>query len=220
MAILLLLLAAGSGLVDAASYLKFGHVFVANMTGNIVFIGFALAGASGFSLISSLVAVLSFAVGALLCGRLLQRQLLGKPAFLRLTSAIECILVIVGIAIGATGAPEKSVPAYAVVALLAVAMGMQSAMTTRLRIGGFNSTVVLTTMLGTLASNSRLAGADGRYNGRRMLAISCMFGGGLVGAILALRVSRLAPLIVTAVLLVIAAVSAHLLMQRVDSTTG
>ncbi len=30
-----------TGLVDAASYLKLGHVFVANMTGNIVFLGFA-----------------------------------------------------------------------------------------------------------------------------------------------------------------------------------
>ena len=38
-----------TGVVDAASYLKLGHVFVANMTGNIVFLGFALAGASGLS---------------------------------------------------------------------------------------------------------------------------------------------------------------------------
>ncbi len=46
-----------TGLVDAASYLKLGHVFVANMTGNVVFLGFALAGASGLSAGSSLVAL-------------------------------------------------------------------------------------------------------------------------------------------------------------------
>ena len=34
-----------TGLVDAFSYLVLGHVFVANMTGNVVFLGFALAGA-------------------------------------------------------------------------------------------------------------------------------------------------------------------------------
>jgi uncharacterized membrane protein YoaK (UPF0700 family) len=33
-----------TGLVDALSYLALGHVFVGNMTGNVVFLGFALAG--------------------------------------------------------------------------------------------------------------------------------------------------------------------------------
>jgi len=36
-----------TGLVDAFSYLVLGHVFVANMAGNVVFLGFALAGAAG-----------------------------------------------------------------------------------------------------------------------------------------------------------------------------
>jgi uncharacterized membrane protein YoaK (UPF0700 family) len=39
-----------TGLVDAFSYLALGHVFVANMTGNVVFLGFAVAGAHGFSI--------------------------------------------------------------------------------------------------------------------------------------------------------------------------
>jgi uncharacterized membrane protein YoaK (UPF0700 family) len=39
-----------TGLVNAFSYLVLGHVFVANMTGNVVFLGFALTGASGFSI--------------------------------------------------------------------------------------------------------------------------------------------------------------------------
>ena len=42
-----------TGLVDAFSYLVLGHVFVANMTGNVVFLGFALAGAPGFSIAAS-----------------------------------------------------------------------------------------------------------------------------------------------------------------------
>lgn len=56
---LLLLLTVVTGLVDAASYLKLGHVFVANMTGNVVFLGFAIAGASGLSIWASLVALAS-----------------------------------------------------------------------------------------------------------------------------------------------------------------
>jgi len=46
----------GHGLVDAFSYLVLGHVFVANMTGNVVFLGFALAGAPGFSITASFAA--------------------------------------------------------------------------------------------------------------------------------------------------------------------
>src|ERR1700729_2591372 len=63
-----------TGLVDAFSYLVLGHVFVANMTGNVVFLGFALAGAPGFSITASLVAMAGFALGAGLGGRLGSRH--------------------------------------------------------------------------------------------------------------------------------------------------
>src|ERR1700684_620894 len=57
-----------TGLVDAFSYLTLGHVFVANMTGNVVFLGFALAGAPGFSIAASAVAIVAFGCGALAGG--------------------------------------------------------------------------------------------------------------------------------------------------------
>src|SRR5258708_6806272 len=59
-----------TGLVDAVSYLKLGHVFVANMTGNVVFLGFAAAGASEHSVAPSLIAIGAFLVGAIAGGRL------------------------------------------------------------------------------------------------------------------------------------------------------
>jgi hypothetical protein len=37
-----------TGLVDAVSYIGFGRVFVANMTGNVVLLGFAAAGVSAY----------------------------------------------------------------------------------------------------------------------------------------------------------------------------
>ncbi len=61
---LLLSLTVVTGLVDAFSYLSLGHVFVANMTGNVVFLAFALAGASGFSMSASLIALGAFSVGS------------------------------------------------------------------------------------------------------------------------------------------------------------
>ena len=42
--LLLYLFTAVTGLVDAVSYIGLGHIFIANMTGNIVLLGFAAAG--------------------------------------------------------------------------------------------------------------------------------------------------------------------------------
>ena len=198
-----------SGLVDAFSYLQLGHVFVANMTGNIVFVGFALAGARGLSAISSAVAVASFFVGALVAGRLARSVQFGPPRLLRAMVATEVVLVAIAIVVAFLPAPAGSLPAYVIIALLAGAMGIQSATTTRLAIPGFNSTVVLTTMISTLAASSRLAGGSGADNRRRILAIGSMLSGGLVGAALTLRVVREAPLWLAALLLLVAGLGAH-----------
>ena len=56
----LVLLTVVTGLVDAVSYVALGHVFVANMTGNVVFLGFAAAGAPGLSIAASLAALAAF----------------------------------------------------------------------------------------------------------------------------------------------------------------
>jgi hypothetical protein len=45
----LLVLTAVSGIVDAISFLGLGHVFTANMTGNVAFLAFAVAGIPGVS---------------------------------------------------------------------------------------------------------------------------------------------------------------------------
>ena len=60
-----------TGLVDAVSYLALGHVFVANMTGNVVFLGFAVAGAPGLSAPAALAA---FLIGASAGGRIAIRS--------------------------------------------------------------------------------------------------------------------------------------------------
>jgi len=63
-----------TGVVDAVSVLALGRVFVANMTGNVVFVGFALAGVPDFSLLASVVALLGFLAGAFVGGRLGRRH--------------------------------------------------------------------------------------------------------------------------------------------------
>src|SRR2546422_4773653 len=82
-----------TGLVDAFSYLVLGHVFVANMTGNVVFLAFAFAGASGFSISASLVALGAFCVGALTGGRVATLVGAHRGRLLAVASALETLLV-------------------------------------------------------------------------------------------------------------------------------
>ncbi|MFI5259319.1 MAG: YoaK family protein [Candidatus Limnocylindrales bacterium] len=69
----LLVLTGVTGVVDAVRILSLGRVFVANMTGYIVFIGFALAGAPGFLAAASLFALAGFLLGALAAGMVIRR---------------------------------------------------------------------------------------------------------------------------------------------------
>ncbi|MGW5239332.1 DUF1275 family protein [Monashia sp. NPDC004114] len=61
--LLLVALTVFTGIVDAVSILALGRVFVANMTGNVVFVGFAVVGAPGFSLRASSLGLAGFLVG-------------------------------------------------------------------------------------------------------------------------------------------------------------
>jgi len=64
----LLVLTFSTGIVDAASFLALRHVFTANMTANIVFTAFALAGVHGQSITRSILALLSALAGAAVAG--------------------------------------------------------------------------------------------------------------------------------------------------------
>lgn len=66
----LLLLSFTTGLVDAISVIGLDKVFTANMTGNIVFLGFGVAGAAGFHVAPNLVSIVGFVVGAMVAGRI------------------------------------------------------------------------------------------------------------------------------------------------------
>src|ERR1700743_1077014 len=59
-----------TGLVDAVSYLGLGRVFSANMTGNVVLLGFGIAGTGGLPVIAPLVSGFAFLIGAAAAGRL------------------------------------------------------------------------------------------------------------------------------------------------------
>jgi uncharacterized membrane protein YoaK (UPF0700 family) len=206
---LLLLLTVVTGLVDAASYLKLGHVFVANMTGNVVFLGFAIAGAGGLSIWASLVAIGSFLVGGLAGGRIGSRHADQRGTLLRVALAAQLPVVVVAVALVAAGGdPIDGARRYGVTAALALAMGVQNATARRLAVPELTTTVLTMTLTG-IAADSTLAGGGGSKIGRRLVAVAAMLVGALIGALLALRVGTVAPLAAAAGVLTLTLLVAH-----------
>ncbi len=205
-----------TGVVDAASYLRFGHVFVANMTGNIVFLGFALAGAQGLSAVVSTVALVSFLVGALAGGRLGARNAEHRGHVLRAGSAAQVTLFAVALIVAlAVDEPLSSGARYALLVPMALAMGVQNATAQRLAVPELTTTVLTRTLTG-LASESRLAGGPGSKAGRRVVAIAAMLLGALVGALLVLHVTISAALGVASAIGLAVGIAVHL-CSRADA---
>ena len=183
---LLIVLTVATGAVDAVSIIALGRVFVANMTGNIAFIGFALAGAPGFSLRASLVALAAFLVGAALGGALItwhrDRHRMG---LLRITVAAEVVLLGIATAVIAPeGHTIGSTPRDVAVALAALALGLQNATVRRLAVPDLTTTVLTMTLTG-IASD--LHAGNVAVAIRRLLAVAAMLLGAAVGAVLVLH---------------------------------
>jgi uncharacterized membrane protein YoaK (UPF0700 family) len=171
-----------TGVIDAISFVGLGHVFTANMTGNLVFIGFALAGAEGVSVARSLVALMSFAGGAVVGGRMVNGAVRSPGRHLAMAAASEAalLLVAVGVALGRTGPPLPSSIAYALITLTAIAMGLRNAVVRRLGVLDVTTTVLTLTITG-LAADSSMAGGDHVRSGRRVLSVVAMLGGAFIG---------------------------------------
>lgn len=199
-----------TGLVDAFSYLVLGHVFVANMTGNVVFLGFALAGAPGFSLGASLTALAAFWVGALIGGRLGLRLGQDRGRLLAAAALFEALLVAVSVILAATGGtPFGAALRYPLIVVLAVALGLQNATARRLAVPDLTTTVLTLTITGT-AADSSMVGGHATTVGRRVVSVSAMFIGALVGAAVVHVTVALTLGFALAVLLVVAAVARRL----------
>jgi uncharacterized membrane protein YoaK (UPF0700 family) len=162
-----------SGLVDAVSFLGLGKVLTSAMTGNIVMLGLALGGASGFAVGPPLVAAVAY-VGGVFAGGFVGR--IGRR-WLLIGLALETALLAAGslLAFG-------RVSPYAVIVVLALAMGMRNVMTHQLNVPDLTNTTVMTTTLTTMIVGLPIIGGNDR-NVRRLLAsVIALVGGVTIGA--------------------------------------
>jgi uncharacterized membrane protein YoaK (UPF0700 family) len=184
-----------TGLIDAISYLALGHVFTANMTGNVVFLAFAVAGAPGLSITRSLTALLAFLAGALIGGRVATR-LSGvlTPSWITTALSLESALLLAATlaAINFRDPSGSPFQLYSIIVLTACAMGIRNATVRKMAIPDLTTTVLTLTITG-LAADSTLAGGTSPRWRRRLLAVVLMFFGAAIGTLL-LRRSLVLPL--------------------------
>lgn len=183
LAAVLVALTVSTGLVDAYSFLSLGHVFVANMTGNVLFLAFSLAGTAGFSRAASLTALLAFLLGAALGGQVSRRGPAHRGRQLLVLNAMHTVLMLL-----AFGYAEISVGPgvgggrYALIVLTGLGMGLQSALVRRIGVPDLTTTVVTSTLTG-MAVDGRLGGGPDARAGRRAVSVLALALGALVGAL-------------------------------------
>jgi uncharacterized membrane protein YoaK (UPF0700 family) len=200
-----------TGVVDAASYLKFGHVFVANMTGNIVFLGFALAGAQGLSAITSAVALGAFLAGAVTGGYIGARHAQNRGHIVRGASVAQLLFMVIALIVAlAVSEPLDSAGRYALLVPMGLAMGVQNAAAQRIAVPELTTTVLTRTLTG-VASEAGFTGGPGSKFGRRAPAVAAMLLGALTGALLVLHVAIAAAFAVAGAIVLAVALAAHLL---------
>ena len=183
----LLVMTAVTGLVDAVSFLSLGHVFTANMTGNIVLLAFATAQVSGLSMARSITALSAFLVGAILGGRVMTRA----SADSQIRFAAQALLLEVAFLFAASlcgigfrgDLLEDSFQPFALIALTALAMGTRNAAVRKLAIPDLTTTVLTLTFTG-IGADSSIANGNNPRLARRVEAVVAMFLGAALGAVI------------------------------------
>jgi uncharacterized membrane protein YoaK (UPF0700 family) len=133
---LLLTLTIAAASTDAVSYLGLGHVFPANMTGNTVLLGVGVASHDYPSAARSAVALGAFLLGAGIVGA-------GPPKLdVRWVLRGEFLLIALAAAWWSVVGTPTGGDRYGLIALVAGAMGVQSAAVARLRVSGVTTTYI------------------------------------------------------------------------------
>lgn len=179
----LLALTLTTGLIDAASYLGLGHVFTANMTGNVVLLGFGLANAGGLPVVAPLISLGAFLIGAGAGGRLgigiaekhERVVLIGIGSEVALLAIAAIVATSIHVQVG-------SGSAYVIIALVALAMGMRNAIVRKLAVPDLTTTVLTLTLTG-IAADTAAGPVRKSQSIRRLSAVAAMLFGAFVGAL-------------------------------------
>jgi uncharacterized membrane protein YoaK (UPF0700 family) len=202
----LLVLTFVTGIVDAVAFLGLGQVFAAMQTGNVIFLGFGVAGAGDAAVVAPLIALTAFVLGgaaAALAARLGPPHSSGE---LGVALAVE-VLLLAGATVTAAAIDVETgaASAYVLIALLSLAMGMRN--TVVRGVAGPNlATTVLNLTVTALASPTPLAVASGSDLAQRAAAFAAILAGAATGALL-LKSSLVLPIATAAAITLVVGIT-------------
>ena len=180
---LMLALTFSTGVIDAVGYLGLDRVFTGNMTGNVVILGMAIAGADDLPIVGPVIALVLFMLGALVAGRTL------RPVAAGWSGRSTVLFALVGVVILAAAVPllvleNPAEPVkLAVTGALGLAMGMQAGAARHIGVKDVTTVVVTSTLVG-LAFDSKFAQGTGQPWKRRAGAVLLIGLGAFTGALL------------------------------------
>lgn len=189
----LLALTFSTGTVDAVSYLALGHVFTANMTGNIVLLGFGIARAGGLPVLAPVISTAAFALGSGFGGILARRTGHRHPVHVGYALGLEALALGIATIVAAVTSPHSGrLSAYAMIVCMAMGMGLRNATVRHIGVPDMTTTVLTMTLTG-LAADAAVFGGPGKGSPRRLSAILAMLVGAVCGALM-LRASIVLPM--------------------------
>ncbi len=204
-----------AGVVDATSILALDHVFVATITGNIVFLGLGLIGAAGFSVISSVVAVAAFVLGVFPGDRLCRLSTGHRGRAVRNVAAMKAVLAVPStIIVLVAPEPLPTAARLVVTALLAASFGGQLALIRYLKVPDLLTAVMTMTTIGVLTERGS------RHDPvllRRLLAIASFLLGVVIGGALVAYVAPAASLAFGLLIIAVVGAVSHVVSR--DETT-
>jgi uncharacterized membrane protein YoaK (UPF0700 family) len=183
---LLLTLTVAAGSADAVSYLGLGHVFTANMTGNLVLLGVAIGQRQIAGSLRSVIAFAGFAIGVLVGSRATAPSTGDAvwPISVTVVLAAELSLLVAFTAVWEiVGDRPSTFVLDVLIALSAGAMGMQTAAARRLNVAGVTTTFVTGT-LASLVTELGSVGPDWARSKRWAATVGCIVVGAAAGAAL------------------------------------
>jgi uncharacterized membrane protein YoaK (UPF0700 family) len=194
---LVLALTVASGATDVIGFLALGQAFTSVMTGNLVLLGISLAENDGTLARHIVTAIVCFIAGCVFGGRLAGVAVPGQPLWPRAVTRallVESVFFLAfAVAWWLNAAAPTGAVQLALLAVNAVALGIQSSAVQRLGVSGLSTTYMtgtLTTLVVRLASGGRL-----RHVRDSMQILASLIVGAVLAALLVEHAPMLAPLL-------------------------
>lgn len=194
---LVVVLAVVSGATDAIGFLGLGGAFTSVMTGNMVLLGLGAGTGNGTLVAHAALAIAAFVVGCVVGTRVAGTHQPGDgvwPAAVTRALIVELgVILLFAIGWEATGGHPSESMQLGLLAVNAVALGLQSSTTQRFGVSGLSTTYLTGTLTGVVIRLT--SGGSFREAAGNVQILVALVAGAAAGGALALHAPRLAPII-------------------------